>query len=79
MVYYLQMVGTDVDRRENQAMTEATTTDRVYTLDEETTRALIEDARQAEEDFLAALRATERDIARRYRLDLQPGQRIGNR
>lgn len=59
-------------------MTEATT-DRVYTLDEETTRALIEDARQAEEDFLAALRATERDIARRYRLDLQPGQRIGNR
>lgn len=79
MAYYLQMVGTDVDRKENQAMTEATTTDQVYTLDEETTRALIEDARQAEEDFLAALRATERDIARRYRLDLQPGQRIGNR
>ena len=79
MVYYLQMVGTDVDRKENQAMTEATTTDQVYTLDEETTRALIEDARQAEGDFLAALRATERDIARRYRLDLQPGQRIGNR
>ena len=79
MVYYLQMVGTDVDRKENQAMTEATTTDQVYTLDEETTRALIEDARQAEVDFLAALRATERDIARRYRLDLQPGQRIGNR
>lgn len=48
-------------------------------MDAETFEALIADARQAEEDFLADIRAADAAYARRARHDLLPGQRLGNR
>ena len=50
-----------------------------FTVSAETMAALIEDARQVEADFLAAIAADDAAAARRARHDLRPGQRLGNR
>lgn len=49
----------------------------VYTVDAETTAALIADAQEAERAFLADIARMDAEYARRNRLDLRPGQRIG--